>query len=149
MSARDDAVAAELIELFQRVGRRMRDDFVTASADLGLNISQALIVNGLDDPVPMRVLAEWLSCEPSNVTGIVDGLEGLGLVVRRQDPADRRVKQVVLTPEGEKRRTLLRERVLARADEFFALPAAARVDLRDLLRGLTSATPGPANSQTC
>jgi DNA-binding MarR family transcriptional regulator len=44
-------------------------------------------------------LADHLDCDPSNVTGIADRLEGLGLVTRGPG-ADRRVKQLSLTDRG-------------------------------------------------
>ena len=50
----------------------------------------------------MRKLAQKLKCEPSNVTGIVDRLEARGLVERRPDPADRRVKVAAATDEGRR-----------------------------------------------
>jgi DNA-binding MarR family transcriptional regulator len=37
-----------------------------------------------------------------NVTGITDGLEKEGLVVRESDPSDRRAFKVRLTPDGER-----------------------------------------------
>lgn len=47
-----------------------------------------------------RVLADALRVSPRNITGLVDGLEGSGLVVRRPHPGDRRATLVVLTDEG-------------------------------------------------
>src|SRR5579875_3970500 len=48
----------------------------------------------------MGEIAARLYCDASNVTGIVDRLEARGLVWRSAHPTDRRVKQIVLTPEG-------------------------------------------------
>ena len=90
----------------------------------------------LRSPAPMRELAAWLACDASNVTGIVDGLERRGLVTRRPDPADRRVKHLVLTPEGERRRQLLRTHNHERASALFALPVDDLQRLRDLLARL-------------
>jgi DNA-binding MarR family transcriptional regulator len=53
-----------------------------------------------DEGVPIGALAEALQCHSSNVTGMVDRLETRGLVVRRPDASDRRVKLVALTPQG-------------------------------------------------
>ncbi len=50
-------------------------------------------------PMPMSELAEHLGCDASNVTSIVDRLESRGYVQRRP-AADRRVKELSLTPEG-------------------------------------------------
>src|SRR6266700_6430068 len=50
--------------------------------------------------VPMRDLAGRLQCDPSNVTFLADRLEERGLLERRPDPSDRRVKLLALTPAG-------------------------------------------------
>ena len=136
MSAQADPIVEELIGLVFDVAKHLSADFNASAAERGLPHAQALLLVGLDEPMPMRAIAVSLSCEPSNVTGIVDGLERRGLVVRQAAPGDRRVKQVVLTPEGERTRDMLRSRGNARAEEFFALPAGDRAQLRDLLAGL-------------
>src|ERR1700704_2114657 len=51
-------------------------------------------------PLPMSRLADTLSCDASNVTGLVDRLEGRGLVQRQASARDRRVKDLHLTPTG-------------------------------------------------
>jgi DNA-binding MarR family transcriptional regulator len=48
----------------------------------------------------MSELSERLMVTGGNVTGVTDGLEKDGLVLREVDPADRRVFRVKLTPEG-------------------------------------------------
>jgi DNA-binding MarR family transcriptional regulator len=58
-------------------------------------------------PLPMSRLADTLSCDASNVTGLVDRLESRGLVRRRSSPRDRRVKVIHLTPTGARLRTQL------------------------------------------
>jgi DNA-binding MarR family transcriptional regulator len=47
-----------------------------------------------------RELSDSLRCTPRNVTGLVDALEGAGLVARRPHPTDRRATLVTLTEEG-------------------------------------------------
>lgn len=49
----------------------------------------------------MSELSQRMMVTGGNVTGITDGLEKEGLVVREVDPADRRVYRVKLTTEGE------------------------------------------------
>src|SRR5436190_1586908 len=61
-------------------------------------------------PVPMGRLADTLSCDASNVTGLVDRLESRGLVRRQPSSDDRRVKVLVLTSAG----TRVRARLLTR-----------------------------------
>jgi len=50
----------------------------------------------------MSELSQRMMVTGGNVTGITDGLEKEGLVVREVDPADRRVFRVKLTLEGQK-----------------------------------------------
>ena len=83
---------------------------------------------------PMSAVAERLGCDASNVTGIVDRLEARGVLERRDDPRDRRVKRIALTEEG----AVVRERALDRLYEPpEAIAGLSRADqraLRDLLR---------------
>jgi len=53
-----------------------------------------------DTPVPMNFFSTILSCDASNVTGIIDRLSAQKLIVRKEHPQDRRIKTVVLTEEG-------------------------------------------------
>jgi len=50
----------------------------------------------------MSELSQRMMVTGGNVTGITDGLEKEGLVVREVDSTDRRVYRVRLTPEGQK-----------------------------------------------
>ena len=45
-------------------------------------------------------LARGANMSPQAMGELVDELEGLGYVVRRPDPDDRRAKRIVLTPKG-------------------------------------------------
>jgi DNA-binding MarR family transcriptional regulator len=136
MSEHADPVVAELHGLVFQLAGRLRAEFNAAAAALDLPPAQAQVLINLSGPAPMRDLAASLSCEPSNVTGIIDGLERRGLVTRQPDPADRRVKHVVLTEAGERRRAELRARSHAQARNVFDLPDADRSQLRDLLARL-------------
>jgi DNA-binding MarR family transcriptional regulator len=144
----DDPVVDELAELLFRVTGRLRTAFNATAAELDLPPAQAVALVNLRSPAPMRELAEWLACDASNVTGIVDGLERRGLVTREPDPADRRVRHLVLTAEGRTRRAELRARAHAQAAELLDLPAADQVRLRDLLvriqPGSAACPEGPA-----
>jgi MarR family transcriptional regulator, organic hydroperoxide resistance regulator len=71
---------------------------------VGLTASQVVALRELAEPITSRELANRMSCEPSNVTFVVDRLERLGLVRRQPHPRDRRAKEIVLTAEGEDRR---------------------------------------------
>lgn len=64
-------------------------------------------------PLPMSRLADTLSCDASNVTGLVDRLESRGFVRRRSSPQDRRVKVLQLTSTGARLRTRLLRQMTA------------------------------------
>ena len=102
-----------------------------AVSPMGLRLLQTL-EPGVE--MPMSALAECLGCDASNVTGMVDRLERRGMLERRDDPGDRRVKLIALTDEG----ATVRERVLERLyDPPGAIARLSRADqraLRDLLR---------------
>ncbi|PYR54136.1 MAG: MarR family transcriptional regulator [Acidobacteria bacterium] len=66
-------------------------------------------------PLPMSRLADTLSCDASNVTGLVDRLESRGLVRRRPSPRDRRVKVLHLTPTGARLRARLLRQMAGRS----------------------------------
>jgi len=73
-------------------------------------------------PLPLSALADKCSCVRSNVTQLVDRLEGEGLVQRIDDPIDRRCVRAELTREGRER-----ERKAARVLE------ALEEEMRDVL----------------
>jgi DNA-binding MarR family transcriptional regulator len=143
-----DAVVAELSGLVFEVTGRLRAQFNAAAAELGLPPAQALVLTNLSGPAPMRQLADWLSCEPSNVTGIVDGLERRGLVTRKPAPGDRRVKHVVLTEAGEHKRRQLRSSATTLARTFFGLPRHDQQHLRDLLARVLAGPPASTDAES-
>jgi DNA-binding MarR family transcriptional regulator len=63
---------------------------------------QVLAILEMRDAIPMGHLAEELDVALPNATGLVNRMEERGLVARRDDPADRRVVLVELTPAGRR-----------------------------------------------
>ncbi|MEU7023524.1 MarR family transcriptional regulator [Streptomyces sp. NPDC046203] len=97
------ADTARLMELLSVSLGVFYGDFTVAAAHENLTVSQAKTLATLRrGPASMRALAGHMTCDASNVTGIVDRLEKRGLVRREADASDRRVKNVVLTAEGER-----------------------------------------------
>ena len=84
--------------------------------------------------MPMSELANALSCDTSNVTGIVDRLEERGLVVRGSAPHDRRVKLLSLTDRGARMGSDIGARMTEPPPAIAALSAADQRALRDILR---------------
>lgn len=86
-----------------------------------------------DEGLPMRELAGRIHCDPSQLTGIADRLEALGLVERRPDPADRRVKLLGLTASGDRLAQRLSVELNADAPGFSELTDEERTTLERLL----------------
>ena len=88
------------------VAGRLRQNWAAHAAAVGLSPAQvtALLTLVPGEALPMRSLAARLDYDASNLSVLIDRLEGRGVVERRPDPGDRRVKALVLTPEGERLR---------------------------------------------
>jgi DNA-binding MarR family transcriptional regulator len=86
------------------VTERLRQHWSAHAAALGLTAAQVLLRLTPGEAVPMRKLARQLDYDASNLTTLVDRLVGRGALERQADPADRRVKALVLTPEGNRLR---------------------------------------------
>jgi DNA-binding MarR family transcriptional regulator len=76
-----------------------------AIAELDLSFTQIKTLCALDaegDERSLGSLAEALGISLATMSRSVDGLFERGLVVREEDPADRRMKRVRLTPAGRR-----------------------------------------------
>lgn len=88
------------------IADRLRQNWGAHAAAVGLSPAQvtALLTLVPGEAVPMRSVAARLDYDASNLSVLVDRLERRGAVERRPDPADRRVKALILTTEGERLR---------------------------------------------
>ncbi|MFF4709853.1 MarR family winged helix-turn-helix transcriptional regulator [Streptomyces eurythermus] len=137
---RPDPLTMEVLELIGEVVARFYADYEEAAGEHTLTGPQARLLSLLSlEPLPMRKLAQKLKCEPSNVTGIVDRLESRGLVERRPDPADRRVKVAAATEQGREVARDLREGLRFAREPLAGLSEEERRSLRDLLRRMLGA----------
>src|SRR5437763_15106499 len=98
--------------------------FLQAAGEVGLGPphAKALLSLTTDEPPPMGMLAEHLSCDASFITSIVDRLEEEGYVDRRPSPVDRRGKTVVITEDGQRARGGLERAVFEPPKELLDLP---------------------------
>jgi DNA-binding MarR family transcriptional regulator len=128
----------ELLRLLFRATARQQLHLARAVAPLDVTESQALLIRELPEPLPMRLAAERMHCDASNLTGMVDRLEGRGLIERRADPADRRVRLLALTPRGHEVREALGD-LPRTAPGIQGLSDAERGQLAALLRRLAEA----------
>jgi len=98
-----------------------------------LTSSQACMLQRLDHPMPQREAALQLGYDPSNITALADALEAKGLVERRLDPSDRRVKTLARTAEGERLVRALDESLSHPPESLSRLSPAEQADLLRLL----------------
>lgn len=132
---RTDPLTLEVVDLIGAVVARYHEEYEQAAAQHALTGAQARVLSLLAlEPLPMRQIAQSLRCEPSNITGIVDRLEARGMVERRPDPADRRVKLAAPTEEGRATARRLRDALDFAREPLAGLSVTERTLLRDLLR---------------
>jgi DNA-binding MarR family transcriptional regulator len=99
-----------------------------AVAELELSVSQArtlVMLDRLGGSAAVGVLAGRLPLSQGATSRVVEGLHRGGLVERQEDPSDRRVKRVTITPAGRA--------TVERFDEFREAKVAALHDFAALL----------------
>jgi MarR family transcriptional regulator, transcriptional regulator for hemolysin len=88
---------------------------------------QILSVVGHNSPPTQSGLARHLQIDKTVMPYVIDALQDAGLVERRSDPKDRRVRRIVITPHGAKTLAELETRVRAAEDAVFeGVPARVR-----------------------
>jgi DNA-binding MarR family transcriptional regulator len=101
-----------------------KQQIVSIGVDHDLTAMQIFTIMHIDpdNPRPMNSLRNVLACDPSNITGIVDGLEHKKLISRIENPKDRRVKMIKLEKAGEDvRDKVISELVDKNEQAFFAI----------------------------
>ncbi|RRO20753.1 MarR family transcriptional regulator [Saccharopolyspora rhizosphaerae] len=85
-----------------RVAARGRDLVAAALAAEGLRLSQHAVLAAVAEhgPLAQADLVRRLEIDPKDVVGLVNELQGKGLLQRRPNPSDRRKNAVSATPEG-------------------------------------------------
>jgi DNA-binding MarR family transcriptional regulator len=105
VKAQAGATAAKpSVLLIARLARTVRHRTEQALAPLGLRLRHLVALSYLRDhgATPQGPLGEGLRIDASNLVGLLNELDDMGLVVRRRDPADRRRHIVDLAPKGRK-----------------------------------------------
>ena len=86
--------------------------FTRLFREYGLTPSQynvLRILRGEEKPLPILEVADRMLAAVPGITGLIDRLEGMGLLARERSTEDRRVVYVAITPQGLE--------LLARLDE--------------------------------
>ena len=127
-----------------RMSDVMRSIFARRLQAFGLTPPLVFVLKLLDQPRPMRSLADELLFDPSYVTSLVDTLEMKGLAERRADPSDRRVKLIALTPAGSQLRQQLHVGLCTGLPGFNTLTDEDRITLATLLMRAVTTDEAPA-----
>ena len=101
----DVAEEVDFVSDFRDAWRRVQRQLEKNLSAIGLTITELRILKALsvDGPSPMAKFASEFFLTAPSVTGVIDKLEGEGLVERERGSEDRRVVTVRLTPEGRDR----------------------------------------------
>ena len=128
--------AREATELLHEVFMAHKRNFQALAKERGLSPQQAATLLNLapGEGTTMNAIAEFLMCDASNVTGIVDKLESRGLIVRQSAENDRRIKMLAVTEKGREMRERLCARLLEAPPALVATRPEFRRQLTDLLR---------------
>ncbi len=136
--SRGEQLDAEILDgVSELIGRIMA---------LGESIAQRMSVpsffikalHTLECPMAMKDLGKRMHCDPSFVTVVADLLEKRGLARREAHPADRRVKNLVLTGEGLAVKQRIESEMAARMPWHRTLTEEEREQLLSLIRKMLS-----------
>lgn len=87
--------STSLAAKYRHATTKLAESFGLTGAQLG-----ALCMLDAYKPVPMKYLCILLTCDASNVTGIIERLVHSGFIQREDSLEDRRVKMIRLTTKG-------------------------------------------------
>ncbi|WP_018635534.1 MarR family winged helix-turn-helix transcriptional regulator [Parafrankia elaeagni] len=127
-----DQQVLPLIVQLARVGQRAAGIHMAGCVRPRQHFALALLEER--GPLSQHLLGQALRLDPSNVVGLLNELETLGLIARRRDPADRRRHIVELTAAGGTELTRTNARLRLVEDELLAaLRPEERATLHSLL----------------
>ncbi len=132
----------QLAQLVGEFGRAYTRWLMSQTSGVGTSPSRARLLMGLQcqGECKMSQIGVWLGVTPRNITKLVDGLEGEGLVTRIAHPIDRRSTLLRITDKG---RLVCKESALANhaaaANLYEQLSASDRKDFGRILKKLLAA----------
>lgn len=130
-----DRAPSTLAFLLSQVGIHAARRFSERMAEIDLQPPLFRVLNLVDaaEGRSQQAIGEAIQVPPSRMVALVDELELRGLVERRPDPMDRRIRALYLTLEG--REMLSQGRAIAKAHERELTKGMSAPD-RKLLTGL-------------
>lgn len=132
-----DAMTEFLGQLLRR-GEKLAEQF-------GVPVFCLKALHRLGTSVTMKELGKQMHCDPSFITMIADTLEERGLASREPNPADRRLKNLVLTPDGLTLKRRLEQALVTQMPWSHGLDVSERAHLLKLIRKMTDAAAAGLN----
>jgi len=129
-----EELARELVTLFSYLFASSTADFFRALSEADVSLTQVKVLNVLDRPgadQSLKDLAEEMSFSLAGASRSIDALHQRGLVERREDEHDRRVKRVRITDDGRELLRNLNEMRVALLEQFVG--TISETDRRKLL----------------
>lgn len=103
MASEKEVLVERMLELTEELFDLLTPGLSLDRLASDITVAQLRVVFALrtGGPSPMSAVAEAAGVVPSTATGIVDNLVAKGMVLREDDPADRRRVICRLSPEGQ------------------------------------------------
>ncbi len=126
----------DVAALMEPVRSALIDMEIEVLSDHGLSMwAYVVLLNLADEPVRTQAaLADAIKADRSRIISVLDDLQDRGLIDRRPDPEDRRVRLLTLTAEGRRLSTATQHAIQAREERMLAVlsPRARTEFLRTL-----------------
>ena len=129
-----------LVKRAGTIGHSIASGFEIAPHDL-------LALFKLDAGLAMKELAQRMGCDASFVTAVADTLEKRGFIRREPGQRDRRIKYLMLTPEGSAAKERMMAQLAAKMPWCYALDESERRCFLGLLQKMLD-TPQPPDNTT-
>lgn len=140
--AHGPALNREILDTFGALVKQLAATGQSIAASFRVAPSDLLALVKLDGVLSMRELAQRMGCDASFVTAVADALERHGLAKREPSQRDRRVKNLVLTPDGIAAKERLMQELAEQMPWCYALDDTERQCFLELLKKMLS-DPGP------
>ncbi len=142
------ALNREILDTFGALVKQLAATGHAIAASFRVAPSDLLALVKLDGVLTMKELAQRMGCDASFVTAVADALERHGLARREPSQRDRRVKNLVLTPEGIAAKERLMGELAARMPWCYALDETERQCFLGLLKKMLNGPSPGAGSDT-
>jgi DNA-binding MarR family transcriptional regulator len=143
----EDLLDLEILDSVAGLFARLVAEGEALAKSFGIPVFVIKALHMLDNPLAMKDLGRRMHCDPSFITSIADTLEKHGLAAREPDPADRRVKRLVLTPAGAELKARIEDEVLSHTPWRQCLSREQRASLLALIQ--TMSPPLSATEAEC